>query len=526
MLWAHRVYRIERPRPQKGFLARLRLVWPAWTKVRTALPLPIPVPIRGSSPTVDERRACRNRPPQQHPMIHPAHPIAAALFLSVAAVPFFPASHTRVIDVTDSAPNFFSPDVTRVDVGDTVVFSLSHNHHTGAAHTVTSISGPEAFDSGVIHWDYKWTPTTPGEYTYICAIHPYMKGIIAVGQEPSVAHAIVGESAVNGVWPPDVTPLAAPLVPGVGEVWVDLQWFEKPDKPAEPGAVAVIDAATWQVKKVLPFGNNPHNLDVSPDERYVYQTSWHGNQVGIYDRVEDRWAKVVNVGSAPAHAKVLPDGEALVTVNAENYIAVIDPRTFEVSRHIPFQGLGPHGLDTDRGGSVGVTALSLTSQAGLFDPHSGEVFAELPVSKLPLAAYITADGKKAYVPGALGGGISVIDVPSRQVVKTIENVGKLLIQVPFTPDSTLAVQTSSGTGEVIIIDAQKDEVAKRLKTHPGAHGVAIGNKQGGGWYAYVSHKFADIVSVIDLDTLEVAGEIKMPAAGGNGIEAIPLAKHD
>ena len=65
-----------------------------------------------------------------------------------------------------------------------------------------------------------------------------MKGIIAVGQEPSVAHAIVGENALNGVWPPDVTPLAAPLVPGVGEVWVDLQWFEKPDKPAEPGAVA------------------------------------------------------------------------------------------------------------------------------------------------------------------------------------------------------------------------------------------------------------------------------------------------
>jgi hypothetical protein len=37
-----------------------------------------------------------------------------------------------------------------------------------------------------------------------------MKGIIAVDQEPSVAHAVVGENAANGVWPSNVTPLPAP----------------------------------------------------------------------------------------------------------------------------------------------------------------------------------------------------------------------------------------------------------------------------------------------------------------------------
>ena len=449
--------------------------------------------------------------------------LAGGLWGSVLGIPLVQTSHTVVIDVNDRAPTFFAPDVARVHVGDTVVFSLSHKHSAGAAHTVTAISGPEGaplFDSGPIHWAYRWTPPQAGEYTYICAIHPYMKGIIAVDQDPSVAHTVTGE---GGVWPPDVMPRPAPAVPGVGEVWVDVQWYEKPDKPEEPGAVAVIDSSTWQVTKVLPFGNNPHNLDSSPDNRFVYQTSWHGAQVGVYDRQEERWAKVLDVGSAPAHVAVLPDGQALVTINAESNIAVLDPQTFDVSRRIQFHGFGPHGLATDRAGTIGVSALTLSSLAGLFDPHTGQVLAELPASKLPLAAYMTSDGTKAYVPGALGGGITVIDVPGRRVAKTIPDVGKVLIQVPFTPDDRYAVQASSGTGEVVIVDGQRDEVIKRLKTHPGTHGVAYGYKQGGGWYAYVSHKFADIVTVIDMDTLEVAGEIKMPASGGNGIAAIPSA---
>jgi DNA-binding beta-propeller fold protein YncE/plastocyanin len=449
--------------------------------------------------------------------------LGGLLWAAVIGLPAVPISHTVVIDVNDRAPNFFSPDVARVNVGDTVVFSLSHNHHTGAGHTVTSLAGPDSFDSGVIHWSYKWTPTIAGEYTYICEIHPYMKGIIAVGQEPTVAHAIVGEGAKDGVWPPDVTPLPAPTTPGVGEIWVDLQWYDKPGLPDEPGAVAVVDATTWQVTKVLPFGNNPHNLGASPDLRYVYQTSWHGDQLGIYDRLEDRWVKTLDVGSAPAHVVTAPNGDAFVTLNAENFLAVIDPVTFAVKQHINFQGKGPHGVWLDKSGSVGVAALTLSSQAAIFDPHSGQVLAELPASRLPLAASVTADGLKAYVPGALGGSITVIDVPSLSVVKTIDKVGKMLIQVPFTPDDQLAVQASTGDAGVIVIDAVHDEVLKRIKTHPGAHGVAIGDKAGGGWYAYVTHKYADVLTVIDMDTLEVAGEIKMPAAGGNGIAALPGA---
>lgn len=443
----------------------------------------------------------------------------AALWLLVAGVPFWTASRTVVIAVGDVAPKFFQPDVARVKLGDTVVFSLDHDHRTGAAHTATSVAGPEGFDSGVVHWAFKWTPTQAGEYTYICAVHPYMKGIIAVDREPSVTQAVNGE---GGVWPPNVTPhIGPPQVPGEGEIWVDLQWLEKPDRPKEPGAVVVVDAATWQVKSELPFGNNPHNLADSPDGRYVYQSSWHGSELGIFDRQENRWAKVMPIGSAPAHIATVPDGRAFVTANAENFVAVVNPDTFEVSKQIEVQGKGPHGIWADRAGRWVVAALTLSNSAAIIDATEETVAAELPVGRLPLAASLTSDGRKAYIPSALDGTISVIDVPSRTVSKVIRNVGAGLIQVPFTPDDRYAVQAVSGSGEIVIIDAQTDQVIKRLPDHLGAHGVTYGRKQGGGWYAYVSHKFADILTVVDMDTLTIAGELKMPAAGGNGIIAIP-----
>ena len=61
--------------------------------------------------------------------------LAVAVWGAVAAVPYVVASKTVVIDVVDTAPNFFRPDVTRVPLGSTVVFSLGHDHGTGAAHT-------------------------------------------------------------------------------------------------------------------------------------------------------------------------------------------------------------------------------------------------------------------------------------------------------------------------------------------------------------------------------------------------------
>ncbi|WP_244922516.1 multicopper oxidase domain-containing protein [Thermus scotoductus] len=85
--------------------------------------------------------------------------------------------------------NSFYPKVLEIPVGTTVefvnedVFDLLDGERTGRHDAVViDVRGPEPFVTPKLgHADrYRITFTQPGEYTYICSIHPYMKGIIRV----------------------------------------------------------------------------------------------------------------------------------------------------------------------------------------------------------------------------------------------------------------------------------------------------------------------------------------------------------
>jgi len=69
-------------------------------------------------------------------------------------------------------------------VGGKVIFS----NPDAVAHTFTAGTAPDdqsgKFDSSLVMAgsSYEWTPTTKGQYDYFCLIHPWMVGIILVGE--------------------------------------------------------------------------------------------------------------------------------------------------------------------------------------------------------------------------------------------------------------------------------------------------------------------------------------------------------
>ena len=70
----------------------------------------------------------------------------------------------------------FQPGSIDALPGDTITWT----NHGGRTHTVTADYG--AFDSGdvPVGHQFTWTPTTPGTYTYHCAIHTDMVGVVHV----------------------------------------------------------------------------------------------------------------------------------------------------------------------------------------------------------------------------------------------------------------------------------------------------------------------------------------------------------
>ena len=94
---------------------------------------------------------------------------------SPAAAPAGPAGPDHV-----TVANFaYSPDALTVHVGDTVTWDF---HQPEAPHNVVSGSGADEFNSGAPqgHGQFAHRFTQAGTYSYVCTVHPSMKGTVTV----------------------------------------------------------------------------------------------------------------------------------------------------------------------------------------------------------------------------------------------------------------------------------------------------------------------------------------------------------
>lgn len=468
--------------------------------------------------------------------------------VSVAA----PARPSNTIVVSELAPWFF-PQTIRVEPGQEVVWSFSAAR---TLHTVTFLTGFDepAKTIGFLgpKGEVRHTFIKPGLYVYVCAIHPYMDGQVAVGVNPA--------PQFMKPWPPTLpTGLVAPRVRGRGEVWVDTQFQTRPGRMV-PGTITIVDAATMKVKQVVTGDfDNPHNLMVSWDERYIVQTNWHENFLTVIDARTKRVLKNrIPVGQSPAHTHTTPQGKVVVTINAENRVAVLDlsalvdpaipPNQVPVrSIEVP---LGPHGGWISPDGKIMVAANALSGKMSVIDLQAEKLLATVDLTKvadtdgkpfgpnLPLYSSISSNRRYAATTTVLlshdkllSGRVVFLDmrVPAAPKVVQVVKVGNVPIQSPFSPDGKWVVvaNTGSASASIIAVDYNNPaniRVVNEAKAYKGAHGVAYGFKQGGGFLAYLTNKYAPVLTVIDLtrSTPGKAGDVFLgpDAWGGNGVVVV------
>jgi YVTN family beta-propeller protein len=113
---------------------------------------------------------------------------------------------------------------------------------------------------------------------------------------------------------------------------------------AQDGTLSVIDLATKKVTATLDakdFGAN--RLKFTPDGKLVFISSLGGADVVVYDVVSRKEFKRVTVGRGAAGILMDPLGNrAFVACTPDNYIAVVDFKTFEVTNRIELGA--PDGL--------------------------------------------------------------------------------------------------------------------------------------------------------------------------------------
>jgi YVTN family beta-propeller protein len=390
---------------------------------------------------------------------------------------------------------------------------------------------------------------------------------IGVVNLPTVLNARYGNDRV-------LEPLQNPVMPAVGEVWVATQ-FETASGKSKPGTVTAVSGATWQVtRKVALLSinmNNAHNMWTDRNQNVIYATQWFDSKLTVYDRQTGALIRNVSVGEAPAHVMTRTDTDELhVTNNGDtrtDSVMELAPLATGVERRIDIGRGNAHAHWMSHDGKKMVTPNVLTGDTTQYSFGSNSVESILPASTPfghPLATGMMPDASKYYVANMLDNTMTVINMNTHAVIKTINlianynpvtgaitgPVGALPIQTPVSPDGKNMVTANMLTGTITVIDTRpgvptSDTIVAMLPCDPGCHGVQYGAKQGGGYYAYVASKFSNRLLVVDPDPngdgnpsdAVIAGKVGLfasagtqrdatitgnPGMGGQGVLPVPV----
>jgi YVTN family beta-propeller protein len=177
-----------------------------------------------------------------------------------------------------------------------------------------------------------------------------------------------------------------------------------------------------------------HGMGFSPDRKTIAVVSIGSNSVTFIDTATNAVKHTTYVGRSPHEAFFTPDGhEVWVTVRGEDYVSVIDPRSYNEIRRIKTPG-GPGMTIFSPDGRYGYICSSFNPELVVVDVHSGGIIAHVaqPSPFCPnLAA--TPDGT--------------------QVWYTLKDTGKTVVIAAKPPFNTLEIlDTGPITNHVNFVD--------------------------------------------------------------------------
>ena len=149
------------------------------------------------------------------------------------------------------------------------------------------------------------------------------------------------EQGAGGAWTQTVIPVGKgpegiDLSPDGKEIW---------SAHSRDGGVSIIDVAAKQVTQTIPIGTKRSNrIKLTPDARFALVSDLEAGDLVVLDAPARKAIRRIPLGRMPEGILMPPSGGlAYVAVNGDNFVAVVDLKTWTVTRKI-VTGTGPDGM--------------------------------------------------------------------------------------------------------------------------------------------------------------------------------------
>lgn len=283
------------------------------------------------------------------------------------------------------------------------------------------------------------------------------------------------------------------------------------------------DLVTGERVGQVPTCANPHELALSPDGTHVALACYGGEEIEIY-RADglDLLKRIELAPQARPHGIVWhANGAIYSTGQGRGAVYVVEGALSDTPQVIEIRTIaegGPHMLAVNAaadtlwgtnvstgevvrvdlaervlthtaklGGNTEAIALSPDGSAlwvgsnaddkvYRLDPDTLEVLAEIPVGRMPIRLQAHPDGEFAVTSEFGTGSLSVIDVATNTVARTIPvSGGQAAVQVTmfFSADGTRAYVAETGAGTIAEVDFASGAVLRRFEVGRGGDGLAV-----------------------------------------------------
>lgn len=284
--------------------------------------------------------------------------------------------------------------------------------------------------------------------------------------------------------------------------------------------LSFINPETFKVLETIPTGPNPHEITVTPDQRYAYLSSYEppGNTISVIDLSRRKMIKEIFTGEYKRiHGTAMsPDGKhAYFTAGQSGYIVEVEVKTNSISRTIPTHGKISHMVYVSRDGKYLYTANIVSENISVIDRISGRLIKQIPAGPGCEGIAFTPDGKYMWAANQTAGTITIVDLATHEPIETFECKG-MPVRIRFTDDGKLALIPGwVKNGTLTIIDVETKKEIKRLTVGRYAIGVELSVD---GRYAFVGCEDA-----LETEILADGSEkVKVNAGDSDGIHVIDM----
>src|SRR5262249_22695172 len=247
----------------------------------------------------------------------------------------------------------------------------------------------------------------------------------------------------------------------------------------EDATFVVVNPDSGAITGKVPVGQGPHELVASTDGKFAFASNYGsgrapGHPISMIAIAAQKEVRRIEIAPlSRVHGLAFANGKLYFTAEADKKIARYDPALdridwqFETGQNTTHMLLPTKDLRTIFTSNISADSVSAIQQ----NADGSWTQTAIPVGKGPEGIDLSPDGREVWSAHSRDGGVSVIDVATKKVTRTIDVGTKRSNRIKLTPDGRFALVSDIDTGELVVVDVPTRKPLKRIALGKSPEGV-------------------------------------------------------